>query len=146
MLTKNGMRDTVSTMIQQQPASRARRLLPVIGVMATIFLLSSRSSVPRLPGLSSETTALIGHLTAYALLALAVWTALAFSHLASGRRLILAFVATMAFGVTDEFHQVFVAGRTAGLSDLAVNAAGAGGLLLALWRRDHALADTARDV
>jgi len=127
-------------------APRARQLLPVICIMVAIFLLSSRSSVPRLPGLSAEANALVGHFTVYALLALAVWAALARRHLSCNRRLILAFVATMAYGVTDELHQVFVAGRTAGLSDLAVNAAGAGCLLFALWRRDRSEAEADRDL
>jgi VanZ family protein len=37
----------------------------------------------------------------------------------------LAVTLTVAYGATDEFHQRFVAGRTADLADLAADAAGA---------------------
>lgn len=118
----------------------AVRLLLMVAVMGAIFLLSSRSKVPRLPGLTAEMTAIAGHFTAYGLLAAAVWTALAVVQRGAYRRLGLAFAVTMAYGVSDELHQLFVDGRTAGLADLAVDAAGAASLLIIIWHRHRAVA------
>ena len=55
--------------------------------------------------------------------------------LAKGRDLsmlamVLAFVASLAYAVFDEWHQSFVAGRNASLSDVIVDVTGAGLMLL----------------
>jgi len=57
--------------------------------------------------------------------------------LANGRELslpamALAFVAAVVYAVVDEWHQSFVAGRTASLSDVIVDVIGAGLMLLVI--------------
>jgi VanZ family protein len=45
-------------------------------------------------------------------------------------------LAATVYAATDEFHQLFVPGRTARVTDVMIDAAGAAaGIAIALWRR-----------
>jgi VanZ family protein len=97
---------------------------PVAAQMAAIFFASSLTAVPSLPaGLSNYT----GHLVGYAVLgALAVrgFAGAAWAGVTPGavwRAVLLA----SAYGVTDEWHQVFVPNRFAGADDCLADTAGA---------------------
>lgn len=106
---------------------------PAIAQMAVIFILSSLSGVPSLPGGLTDYT---GHVIGYALLgtlalrgfAQARWGGV---NWASGRR---AFALAVIYGITDEFHQMFVHMRTASLADWFADAIGAAiGVALVVW-------------
>jgi VanZ family protein len=97
--------------------------LPVIAYMAMLFYLSSLSTLPAPPGKISYEGV---HVLAYA--GLAVVTARA---LARGRwrhvtaRIVAGAVAiSTAYGLSDEYHQSFVAGRDASAIDLLADAIG----------------------
>ena len=102
--------------------------------MGTIFWLSSRSTLPRPPGASPSLVSVLGHLGAYAILALL----LAWALLAADRRppwtLAIAWVIAVLYGVTDEIHQSFVPNRHPDLFDVLTDATGAALALAAIWR------------
>jgi len=99
------------------------RFAPAIAWAAVIFVLSS---VPNPPGATgSEWQSNLAHMTEYAVLALLlVWACTA-----TGRRLAGAAVAgwlvCLAYGVSDEYHQSFVANRDSNGLDVAFDALGA---------------------
>lgn len=97
---------------------------PVLGCMAAIFYESSQHYVPDLPaGLSNHT----GHFIAYGVLALALVRA--FANLrwpgVTVRTAAASLLVASAYGVTDEFHQRFVAGRFSGADDWLADTLGA---------------------
>jgi len=97
---------------------------PVVACMAAIFYESSQTQVPDLPaGLSNHT----GHFIAYAILASALLRALAgirWSGVTLGTAAGAILIAS-AYGVTDEFHQRFVANRFSGIDDWIADTLGA---------------------
>jgi VanZ family protein len=106
--------------------------LPLIVWMGAIFWLSSQphpfdvseSWLESLLGVS-------GHVVGYAGLALLWWRTLVARSLASTRwTLPLAFLLTLLYAASDEYHQTFVPGRDGTLADLLIDAVGAA---LGLW-------------
>lgn len=97
---------------------------PALAQMATIFAASSLSTVPSLPGGLTDYT---GHLIGYMLLgALAIrgfargrWSGV------NGRSARQAVVMSSLYGITDEFHQSFVPGRSPSVADWGVDTIGA---------------------
>jgi len=105
-----------------------------------LFAASSASDTTAVPAALSDT---VLHLGGYALLGIAVFRALAdarFARLTPGRAAGAVLLCAL-FGLSDEFHQSFVPGRTPDAMDLVADAAGAalgaGALLLlkAVWLR-----------
>lgn len=83
----------------------------------------------------------MAHLTEYAILAVLLYRAL---HQGYQRKMIQAFRSSAAiaviFAALDEFHQSFVASRTPSVTDVMIDAAGAGigiVVLLMIHRRSH---------
>jgi VanZ family protein len=105
--------------------------LAPLGWMGLIFVLSSQSDVPGPLGLSAEVLAIAGHLFMFGVLAFLVFRALTPWVRGLGGRAVLAFAFTVLYGVSDEIHQSFVAGRDASPFDIAVDAIGAAVVLLA---------------
>ena len=103
-----------------------KRWLPSILLMAIIFAFSSTPSneMPKF-GLADYLVKKGGHMLGYGLLALANLRGL------NGKRPWLAWMLTVAFAASDEFHQSFVAGRHASIWDVLLfdNL----GSLLGLW-------------
>jgi VanZ family protein len=103
--------------------------------MGLIFYLSAQSELPHLtpPGWPNVQD-VAGHSAVYAVLAFLWERAL----LGAGvrRSALWAFVITVFYGLSDEFHQSFVPGRTATIFDLATDA-GAAALMLGVvaWAR-----------
>lgn len=95
---------------------------PVAAYMAFIFVLSSRSDVDRLPGLSDKAA----HVLAYAGLGLLALRALAggLGKTVGWRAAAGAVLITVAYGVSDELHQRAVPGRTAEVFDLYADVLG----------------------
>ena len=105
---------------------------PVAAYMAGIFVVSSISVVPSLPGGMSDKLA---HALLYAGLGALAVRALARGRWAGVGSLALAgsiLLATL-YGVTDEIHQRFVPGRQCDVVDLAADAGGAAAAAAALW-------------
>jgi len=101
----------------------ARRWLPAIALAAVLFGLSSQpdlriASEPTLDTILRK----LGHLGAYALLAMLVAYALGGTGGADRSWRVLAIV--VAYAVSDEMHQAFVPGREPALSDVAIDAVG----------------------
>lgn len=115
--------------------------------MGVIFALSHRSELPDVGGLPSPVTAVAGHLGAYAVLAALLWWGL--PGFRARRRLVVAFVIAVAYGVTDEWHQSFVPGRHPDVLDVLTDAVGAAaGLAVVVWldRRRTGRSRHTRDV
>ena len=110
--------------------------LPVIIYAIFIFYLSSLTGKD-IPGLFIGQD-IIGHLTEYVILALLLSRALkAYSpKLIHSKRILWVCVIAIIYAASDEFHQMFVSGRTASLFDLFLDAIGSltGGLLYR-WRK-----------
>lgn len=96
---------------------------PAIGQMALIFVLSSLSEAPLPDGMSDHA----GHGIGYAMLSAFVLWGLSGGQLArvTAGRTALAVVWAVAYGLTDEFHQSFVPGRTPAWDDIGADARGA---------------------
>jgi VanZ family protein len=96
---------------------------PVILYMGIIFYLSSQSDVSIPSALSDKSWHSIGY-TGFAML---IVRALAggFPRRISTITAFLAIALATAYGVTDEFHQSFVPGRTSDVHDLFADATGA---------------------
>jgi VanZ family protein len=97
--------------------------LPVAVYMAAIFLLSSLQNPPAPPGVSDVNL----HALVYFGLMLIVVRALArgtWSRVTVGV-LLMAWAITVAYGASDEWHQMYVPSRHAELRDLAADAIGA---------------------
>lgn len=93
------------------------RWLPAILVMITIFAFSSRTS-GELPdfGVIDTLVKKSGHITEYALLACAIW----FGFHSQEKKMWIAWVITVLYALTDEFHQSFVPTRHPSLIDVFV--------------------------
>src|SRR3989338_7750596 len=87
---------------------------PAVAVMAVIFITSSlpKAEVPEF-GIWDLLVKKGGHFLGYGLLAVAYLRGLAGGAFPTRRRMVTAIVLAGLYGVTDEFHQWFVAGRGA---------------------------------
>ena len=105
--------------------------LPVIIYAILIFYLSSLPG-KYIPGLFIGQD-IVGHLIEYAILALLISRALkAYSpKLIHSKRILWVCVIAIIYAASDEFHQMFISGRTASFFDLFLDAIGSltGGLL-----------------
>jgi VanZ family protein len=109
------------------PASGRRLLVwaPVVGWAALIFLLSATPNLRFVPDLGLDfIIRKLGHMGVFGILALLLWRAL--SETTAWRRpWAWAFVLTVLYAASDEFHQGFVAGRHPSVTDVGIDAAGA---------------------
>ncbi|MGI6657306.1 MAG: VanZ family protein [Desulfobulbus sp.] len=109
------------------------RAVPLVVVMGTLFFLSHQPGTS-LPQELNRFDKLL-HLLAYAVLGLSFLFALAppwrrqHPWAAGGWTIFFC----LAYGVSDEFHQMFVPGRCAGVDDLVADVAG-GLVAVCLWR------------
>ena len=114
------------------PAQRALvGWIPAAVWASFIFFLSSQPSLPS-PGSLNDKQA---HALAYGVLAclcLMGLTGWRWRRIA-GASLVVAFVAAVLFGISDEVHQAFVPGRSPDAADVAADAAGAAIALAAAW-------------
>jgi VanZ family protein len=91
--------------------------------MAVIFYLSSQPAAPLPPGLTDKSSHVLGYLGLAVLVVRAIAGGLPAR--VSWRIAITAVALTAGYGMTDEFHQSFVPGRTADLYDGFADAIGA---------------------
>lgn len=88
--------------------------VPSVLVMVFIFVLSSLDGrTINSNGLGNEALHINGHFFMYTVLYLSLYKALGNSY----RAMFLAFI----YSLTDEFHQKFVPGRSAGMFDIVVD-------------------------
>jgi VanZ family protein len=110
----------------------------VIAYMVLIFIASSIPDVKTLPGGVSDKTV---HFWVYGFLALLLFRALAHGQVVglTISRAFLTVLFSMLYGVSDEFHQAFVPGRTPDIHDVMADTLGAAGvallILLVTYRR-----------
>jgi VanZ family protein len=98
--------------------------------MAVIFVLSNRPHVGPLPyGITDK----LGHFAGYAILGALVMRAIAAARWAgvTARAAWSAWFVCAVYGVTDEYHQSFVAGRASSAADWLADAAGAASAIAA---------------
>jgi VanZ family protein len=125
--------------------NKLTRWLAPFAWMGLIFYLSAQSKLPHLtpPGLP-DIQDVVGHLAIYAVLAL-LWER-ALRGAGVPKSALWAFVIAILYGVTDEYHQSFVPGRTATVFDLATDAVAAGVALgLATWARRRTMRGLQRE-
>ncbi len=105
---------------------------PVWLHMALIFAISSIPNISGLPGDISDKT---GHGIGYFILGVLVLRALAGGRVpgVTLRTAVLALVISAAYGVSDEFHQRFVPGRSPDVRDVLADAEGAAVGALGVW-------------
>ena len=105
---------------------------PVFLWMGLIFYLSSLPSLRITEGLSDLILRKLAHITEYAILFFLFWRGLDQSgSFSKKKRLLAAFILTVLYAVTDEYHQTFVSGRSGAVRDVAIDTAGAlAGLIL----------------
>ena len=115
----------------------ARYWLPPLAWMGMIYYLSAQSSLPSPPELWLDTLLKKGaHFGVYAGLAFWWWRALRSAQRLSNRTaLALAFVLTVLYAVSDEFHQSFTPSRRPSPWDVLIDAGGAVAALGLLRRR-----------
>ena len=123
----------MTEMTRKQMLAWLWRWLPALILMGIIFYASS---TPKrgLPDLQQWDFAVkkSGHVAGYALLGAAYLRGLAGGRPLTRRWAALALLGAALYGATDEFHQLFVSGRGAAVSDVLIDTAGAAGGI-ALW-------------
>lgn len=112
------------------------RFLPLVGIMALIFLLS------HIPGKGLPEATIfkldkLWHALAYATLAATALWALLPQVIKRPRPTLWGILLfCLLYGISDEFHQSFIPGRYVSLGDIIANVIGAA-LFLWLWWRWH---------
>ncbi len=99
--------------------------------MVLIFVLSGMSSPPTPAGWNDK----VEHLFGYGVLGLVTLRATAGGVLSgvTGGAAVAAWVIATAYGVTDEYHQSFVAGRSPDSADVMADALGALAIIAPVW-------------
>ena len=108
-------------------------IFATVMAMAGIFAMSARHTVPVPPGLSAQLTSILGHFSVYFVLAVALYWMLTFIITPGPARYLTAWGLAVLYGVTDEWHQSFVPGRTPDVLDIVTDAIGAATGLLLVW-------------
>jgi VanZ family protein len=112
-----------------------RDIVPLIFWMTLIFMLSAQSRLIKIEDAADEKIFYkTAHFVAYAILAWLWWRALAPQRQAAWSVLLLAFVLTALYGISDEVHQRFVPGRHGQVADVLFDAAGAWAMILLIRR------------
>ncbi len=111
------------------------RIVPMAVTMGTIFFLSHQPgdslSLPEMPGMDK-----VAHMAAYGFLAATILVAFSDRqrHTIPKRVLWLTMSFCALYGISDEFHQSFIPGRSSSFFDVLADCAGAG-VTCALWFR-----------
>ena len=119
---------------------RSQRLalwLPPLALMGVIFAFSAQPSLDSGLGVIDQVGRKVIHFAQYALLCFLLWRPLAAST-NPRRAVLLAFLLTSAYAMTDEYHQTFVEGRSGTVLDIGIDAIGVL-IALALLRYYRAL-------
>jgi VanZ family protein len=118
----------------RSPAWRWVYWLPVLGLMALIFVLSSQSGLRvSADAAVDKPFRITGHLLAFASLAGLLLVALSRGRRPRLRDIVAAFGITMLYALSDEWHQSFVPDRAGRLDDVVTDAIGATIGLVVAW-------------
>jgi VanZ family protein len=98
--------------------------VPALAVMALIFAFSAMSSDDADKGLLVFLVRKLAHFSEYFVLTGLWWWALS-THMEARRAIRTALAISIAYAVTDEWHQTFVDGRTGTWRDVVIDSAGA---------------------
>jgi VanZ family protein len=113
---------------------RADLWLPPLLLMGIIFFLSAQPSLDSGLGWVDTVGRKMLHFGEYALLCF-LWFRLLRTGMPSRRAALVAFVISIVYAASDEFHQSLVEGRRGSPIDWAIDVAGAGAVALALRAR-----------
>ena len=104
---------------------------PALPWFVVIFVLSAQPSLPSPSHVSDKQAHAFtyGVLAVLCLMGLTGWR----WRRVAGAHLLAAFVMAVLYGVSDEFHQAFVPGRTPDVADVVADAGGAALALSAAW-------------
>lgn len=97
---------------------------PPILLMIVIFAFSAMPSDSSEHGPIVFVLRKIAHFSEYAILLALLWRAVR-THVTGDRALAVAYLFTVAYAATDEFHQTFVGGRVGTPRDVLIDACGA---------------------
>jgi hypothetical protein len=128
------MAQSINLTNEAGPKVSVWRFVPMLTVMATIFLLSHQSgdsiSLPNIIEIDK-----IAHALIYGILAATTLYAIFPYKFTTNRLVTCASVALfcLLYGLSDEFHQSFIAGRESSVADVAADFLGAT-LTVLLWR------------
>jgi VanZ family protein len=123
------------------PVRRIELWLPPLLLMAVIFFFSAQPDLNSGLGTFDLVGRKIVHFCQYALLAFLWWRAFE-GRLGTRRAAVAAFLVTVAYAASDEYHQTFVEGRHGSPVDWLIDSAGAGLAALRLSRRERREAHT----
>ena len=123
------------------PVRRIELWLPPLLLMAAIFFFSAQPDLNSGLGTIDLVGRKIVHFCQYALLAFLWWRAFE-GRLGPGHAALAAFLVTVAYAASDEYHQTFVEGRHGSPVDWLIDSAGAGLAALRLSRRERREAHT----
>jgi VanZ family protein len=117
------------------------RLAPALLLMGLIFFLSAQSSLPKTETDFDIALRKLAHMTEFGLLWL-LWLRALRPSTTIHRAAFIALGICVAYAISDEFHQSFVADRHPSPFDVAIDTAGMG-VAVAVWltwrrRRPHA--------
>lgn len=112
-------------------AARLEGWIAPIALMALIFFLSAQPDLSSGLGTWDLVLRKIGHAAIFGVLCLLWWRALRDPRGGDGRAVAAALLITVAYAVSDEWHQSFVPGRHGTPVDVLIDGAGAG--VAALW-------------
>ena len=110
---------------------------PVAAWLIVIFMASSIGTLPSLDhGMLENLMHWIGHLSEYAILALVLLRALKNGQAFSWREVVLILIIAAIYGLSDEWHQTFVKGRSGELWTVGLDMAGALiGVVIGWWHQ-----------
>jgi VanZ family protein len=98
--------------------------LAVIAWAAVIFIFSAQPSLSSGLGTWDLILRKMAHMFVFGVLTFFIWRAILLHGVRSTLSLVLASIASLAYAVSDEYHQSFVFGRTASVYDVAFDLAG----------------------
>ena len=107
--------------------SLLRYWLPPVLWMSAIFILSAQPTLPHHPDRLFDTILKkVGHAVEYGILAFLLWRALSRGRGTLSRSaLVAAFLVSVLYAVSDEYHQTLVPGRNGRLMDVGFDTVGA---------------------
>ena len=110
---------------------------PVAAWLIVIFMGSSIGTLPSIDrGTLDQLMHWLGHLSEYAILALLLLRALKNGQAFSWRDIVLVLIVAAVYGLSDEWHQTFVKGRSGELWTVGLDTVGALiGVVIGLWRQ-----------
>jgi len=103
-------------------------------VMAVIFALSAQPDLSTGLGMADLVARKIAHAGIYALLCACWWRVAIALGVPVPRAVAVALLVSIAYGISDEWHQSFVAGRSGSGLDVVIDAVGAGAAALGRLR------------